>query len=170
MVDGEAEFLAYVERRQGALRRTAYLLCRDPYQADDLVQTTLTKVYLAWRKVRRAENTDAYVHTMLMRVFLDERRRGWWRVQLAESASEAAGAIDDADGRIMMRHALAELAPRQRAALVMRYYLDLTVEQTAELMGCSTGTVKSQTSRALTALHKVLARNGHPAALAGARR
>lgn len=169
MKDDETEFLAYVGERQDALRRTAYLLCRDPFQADDLVQTTLTKLFLSWRKVRRADNRDAYVHTVLLRVFLDERRRGWWKVELADLAPEDPSAAEDTESRIMMRLALDELAPRQRAALVLRYYLDLSVDATAEIMDCSPGTVKSQTSRALTALEKVLARHGHPAALAGAR-
>jgi len=167
--DLEGEFLAFVAERRDALRRTAYLLCRDVHQADDLVQTALTKVYLSWRKVRRADNREAYVHTVLLRVFLDERRRGWWKVELSEQALENDRPPEDTDARIMMRRALDELAPRQRAALVLRFYLDLSVEQTAQLLDCSPGTVKSQTSRALVALEKVLARQGHPAALAGAR-
>lgn len=169
MGDLEGEFLAFVAERRDALRRTAYLLCRDVHQADDLVQTALTKVYLSWRKVRRADNREAYVHTVLLRVFLDERRRGWWKVELSEQALENDRPPEDTDARIMMRRALDELAPRQRAALVLRFYLDLSVEQTAQLLDCSPGTVKSQTSRALVALEKVLARQGHPAALAGAR-
>lgn len=164
--DDERDFLAYVSNRQEALRRTAYLLCRDAHHADDLVQTTLTKLFLKWRRVRGTDNPDAYAHTVLVRVFLDEQRRGWWRVLLPGRLPEvplpdgAAGA----DTRLLVRQALSRLTPSQRAVLVLRFYHDLPVEQAAEAMGCSAGTVKSQTSRALTALRRVLEGAGVAAA------
>jgi DNA-directed RNA polymerase specialized sigma24 family protein len=103
---------------------------------------------------------------VLVRVFLDEQRRGWWRVLLPGRLPEvplpdgAAGA----DTRLLVRRALSRLTPRQRAVLVLRFYHDLPVAQAAEAMGCSAGTVKSQTSRALTALRRVLEGAGVAAA------
>jgi RNA polymerase sigma-70 factor (sigma-E family) len=154
--DHEREFTAYVAGRQEALRRSAYLLCRDFHRADDLVQATITKLFVAWRKVRRADSVDAYAHTVLVRTFLDEQRRGWWRVRLHGRPPEQAAAVVDDSTRLTIQDALTRLAPRQRAVLVLRFYQDLSVEQTATALGCSAGTVKSQTHRALTALRGLL--------------
>lgn len=164
MADGEAaagerRFRDYVRERQTALRRTAYLLCGDWYQADDLVQTALTKLFLHWRRASKADNLDAYAHTVLVRVFIDERRRGWWRVRLGGRLPDRQDSSDDPEIRLALQQALTQLAPRQRAAVVLRFYQDLSVEQVAEVLGCRPGTVKSQTSRALTTLQKVLVAN-----------
>lgn len=154
--DHEQEFTAYVTARQHALRRAAYLLCRDFHHADDLVQVTITKLFVAWRKARTADSIDAYAHTVLVRAFLDEQRRGWWKVRLhGEAPEEAATAVDTAT-RLTVQQALASLAPRQRAVLVLRFYQDLDVEQTAAALKCSAGTVKSQTHRALATLRALL--------------
>jgi RNA polymerase sigma-70 factor (sigma-E family) len=147
----EAAFRDYVSARMERLRRTAYLYCRDWHTADDLVGTTLVKLYEHWHRAQRAGNLDAYVHGMLAHAWLDERRRPWRRErsvpELPEStASRAAG--DDAD----LLALLAELPPRRRACVVLRFYCDLSVEQTAEILGISPGTVKSQTARGLDAL------------------
>lgn len=156
---GERRFREYVRERQTALRRTAYLLCGDWHQADDLVQTTLTKLFLHWRRASRADNLDAYSHTVLVRVYIDERRRGWWRVRLGGRLPERQGRSDDPEIRLALQQALGQLAPRQRAAVVLRFYQDLSVEQVAEVLGCRPGTVKSQTSRALATLQKILVDN-----------
>jgi hypothetical protein len=93
----DTEYLAYVHGRTTGLRRTAYLLCGDEHQADDLVQETITKLYARWSRISRLENVDGYVHTMLVRTFLDEKRRGWWKVSSAPhpNASIPSGAHDD---------------------------------------------------------------------------
>jgi RNA polymerase sigma-70 factor (sigma-E family) len=158
-VTDEQEFHAYATARQEALRRAAYLLCRDWHGADDLVQNTLVKVFLRWRVASRAENIDAWVHTVLVRNFLDERRRRWNRLWLAGAAPQdpaATGAEPDVSERVTMQDALGRLTPAQRAVLMLRYYADLSIEQTAAALNCSTGNVKSQTHRGLAALRRVL--------------
>ena len=158
MPDGsDAEYLAYVHGRTQALRRVAYLLCGDGHQADDLVQETITKLYARWPRLRDVENLDAYVHTMLVRTFLDERRRGWWKVRLfgaAPERPEPAGVAPE--DRTVLRAALAEVPPRQQAVLVLRYLCDQPVSDVARILGCSEGTVKSQTAHGLTALRRIL--------------
>lgn len=158
MSDGNLEeFLAYLQGRSAALRRSAYLLCGDTHQADDLVQETLTTVYSRWRLVSAADNVDAYVHRILVRTFISERRRGWWKVRLfggtAPELPDPGAGVED---REVLRAALSRLAPGQQAVLVLRYLCDLSVADVAERLGCSEGTVKSQTSHALTALRKIL--------------
>ena len=152
----EREFTEYVAARQDVLRRSAFLLCRDLHHADDLVQTAITKLYLAWPRARAADSLDAYAHTVLVRVFLDEQRRGWWRVRLLERSPDRPARAPDLEGRLDVRAALGRLTPRQRAVLVLRFYQDLSIEQAALALGCSAGTVKSQTSRALAALRAAL--------------
>ena len=158
MPDGsDAEYLAYVHGRGPALRRVAYLLCGNAHQADDLVQETITKLYGRWRRLAKEENLDAYVHTMLVRAFLDERRRGWWKVGLSGAAPERPAPADaTAEDRTVLRAALSRVPPRQQAVLVLRYLCDQPVADVARILGCSEGTVKSQTAHGLTALRKVL--------------
>jgi RNA polymerase sigma-70 factor (sigma-E family) len=158
MPDGsDDEYLAYVQTRVPGLRRTAYALCGDRYEADDLVQETLTKIYIRWSRVMRADNMDAYVHTVLVRVFLDSRRRGWWKVLLVGDSPDPeqipAGSPED---RTVVRAALKCLPPRKQAVLVLRYLCDRPVREVAYLMGCTEGTVKSQTSEALAKLRELI--------------
>ncbi|MEV4343158.1 SigE family RNA polymerase sigma factor [Actinoplanes sp. NPDC049596] len=149
----DSEYLAFVHGRVKGLRRTAYLLCGDSHQADDIVQETLTKLYTRWPGIGHVENIDAYVNTMLVRVFLDERRRGWWRVALLDWLPERASAPPASpDDRSVVRGALMELPPRQRAVVVLRYLCDLPVREVAQYLGCSEGTVKSQCAAALDKL------------------
>lgn len=158
MPDGsDAEYLAYVHARAHALRRVAHLLCGDGHQADDLVQETITKLYARWPRLGRVDNLDAYVHTMLVRTFLDERRRGWWKVRLSGALPEPAepGGVPSED-RAVLRAALSQVPPRQQAVLVLRFLCDRPVSDVARILGCSEGTVKSQTSHGLTALRKIL--------------
>jgi RNA polymerase sigma-70 factor (sigma-E family) len=161
------EFTRFVSTRQGALRRVAYLLCQDWQRADDLVQLAITRLYVHWDRARQMEHPDAYARTILVREFLGERRSGWARrVVLGPALPEAAGPAHDSDTALDMRAVLAGLPPRQRATLVLRYYCDLNVEQTAQLLECSTGTVKSQTAKALEALRARLGpdrSDGYPA-------
>jgi RNA polymerase sigma-70 factor (sigma-E family) len=164
----DAEFTDYIQTRLPWLRRIAYLLCQDWHRGDDLVQAAVTVIYLRWPRIRRLERTDAYVRTILVRKFLGERRSGWARrVSLPGEVPEAAAPAGDIDGALDLRRAVAGLPPRQRAALVLRFYCDLNVHQTAEVLGCSPGTVKSQTSKALDTLRETLARPGSGLAARG---
>ncbi len=160
--DLEREYVEFVTARLAALRRLAYLLVGDAHRGDDLVQQTCTSLYVHWGKVRAAESLDAYVRRMLIRSFLDERRRGWFRrVNLAGDALDrAAPESADPAQRLVVRQALAQVPPRQRAVLVLRFLYDLPVSEVAEILECSPGTVKSQTSHGLAALRRLL---GEPA-------
>jgi RNA polymerase sigma-70 factor (sigma-E family) len=156
----EDEYREYVVARMERLRRAAYLLCHNWHTADDLVAETLGKLYRAWRKAQRATNLDAYVRRILVRSWLDERRRPWRRedatADLADLPVEPrAAAVDETTGtadRMALVDLIAQLPPRRRAAVVLRYYFDLSVEETAEVLGCTPGTVKSLTSRGLESL------------------
>jgi RNA polymerase sigma-70 factor (sigma-E family) len=147
----EAEFREYVAVRMERLRRTAFLYCRDWHTADDIVATTLEKLYRAWQRAQRADNLDAYVYGILSHAWLDERRRPWrreWSVPDVPDRVLPASTGGDAD----VLGLLASLPAGRRACLVLRFYCDLSVEQTAEILGISTGTVKSQTARGLATL------------------
>jgi RNA polymerase sigma-70 factor (sigma-E family) len=151
------EFADYMSARLPSLRRLAVLLCQDWHRADDLVQATMTKLYLHWARAANADSTDAYVRGMLVREFVRERRTGWSRlVSLTDHPPETAPAPADREGFIDLQAAVATLPPRQRAVLVLRFYCDLNVEQAAQILGCTQGTVKSQTAKALTTLRRVL--------------
>jgi RNA polymerase sigma-70 factor (sigma-E family) len=153
----DAEYVEYVTARHAWLRRVAYLLCQDWHAADDLVQVAFTRLFTHWPRVRRVDNIDAYVRTILVRVFLGERRSPWHaRVVLAETPPEAPVTGSDRDAVLDVRQALLAVPPRQRATLVLRFYCDLDVEQAAVALGCSAGTVKSQTARGLAAMRRVL--------------
>lgn len=145
------------------LRRLGYLICGDWHLAEDAVSTVLTKLYVRWDRLGVVANLDAYVRTMLVRAIVDERRRPWRRESPASHAEPSAAydlpAAVDADqplDRLVLRDALARMPTRRRAVLVLRFFEGLSVEETAAAMGCSTGTVKSQTSRALAALREIL--------------
>jgi RNA polymerase sigma-70 factor (sigma-E family) len=157
MADDDETFVEYVNARLVHLRRTAYLLCGDWARGDDIVQRALTDVYVRWPKVRQADNVDAYVRKVLVHRFIDDRRRAWARVRLMSTVPDlpAPDAGDPATG-LDLRSALAGLPPRQRAVLVLRFFCDMSVEQTAAALGCATGTVKSQTSLALAAMRRRL--------------
>lgn len=158
MSDRDAAFEAYFAARSDAMRGTAYLLCGDWHRAEDLVQQTFTKIYLAWRRIQRHEAMDSYTRQTLIRTFLSERRRGWFRHESVESEAtdRAAPAADFAADRLVLLEALVKVPPRQRAVLVLRYWEDQSVEQTAALLDCSTGNVKSQASRGLATLRGLL--------------
>ena len=155
----DEEFTAYVAARARVLRRSAYLLCGDWHRAEDLTQSALTKVYLAWSRVRRADSVDGYVRTVLVRTYLDEERRHWRRERPAADGLDGTGTdpAAQADQRLDLVRALATLPPRQRAAVVLRCWEDLPIAEVARALDCSPGTVKSQTSRGLVALRAVLA-------------
>ncbi|MFR9778682.1 SigE family RNA polymerase sigma factor [Micromonospora sp. MS34] len=155
--DLEREYVEYVTARLPRLHRTAYLLCADTFQADDIVQATLTALYLNWKRAAGAENLDGYVHRILVRRYLDERRRGWSRVLLGDRLPDLSAPADHGvEERDTLLTALRALPKGQRAVVVLRYFGDLSVEATAEALGCSAGNVKSQCSRGLAALREAL--------------
>jgi RNA polymerase sigma-70 factor (sigma-E family) len=154
----EAEYTEYVHARLGWLRRTAYLLCQDWQGADDLAQKTITRLYTHWGRAGKAASLDAYVRGILVKAFLDERRSAWARrVTLPGDYAERPAVGHDADMRLDVRAALRSLPPRQRATVVLRYYCDCPIEEAAEILGVTPGTVKSQTAKGLTALRLALA-------------
>ncbi|HET6212493.1 MAG TPA: SigE family RNA polymerase sigma factor [Micromonosporaceae bacterium] len=154
----EQEYLEYVTARLEPLRRTAYLLCGDRHRADDLVQETITKLYVRWRRVRTTGNVNAYVGRILYRTYLDDRRRGWWaRVHLSASPPDHPAAPGgDLEDRMMLDAALARVPDRQRAVLILRFVCDLPVDEVAQILNCAAGTVKSQTAHGLAAMRRRL--------------
>ncbi|WP_199440388.1 SigE family RNA polymerase sigma factor [Umezawaea beigongshangensis] len=157
MSERDDEFAAYVDARALVMRRTAYLLCGDWHRAEDLVQTALTKLYVAWPGVHRHGAVDAYVRTILVRASIDDSRRAFRRRETAvEELPDVAVDRDGLAEGLDVRAALARLAPGQRAAVVLRYWEDLGVTETAQLLGLSEGTVKSQASKGLSALRRLL--------------
>jgi RNA polymerase sigma-70 factor (sigma-E family) len=152
----EEQFRHFVEGRSLALLRTAYALCGDRHAAEDLVQGALAKLYRRWQKV---EDPEGYIR----RIIYNDQVSRWRRLSvLREEPVEAVpeGALPDrvagVDDRLDVWELLQQLAPRQRAVLVLRYYEDLSEREIAALLGCSLGTVRSQASRAIARL-RVLA-------------
>lgn len=146
----QQEFAEFFEARFDAARRIGYALCGDWNEAEELAQTAFVRMYAAWGRVR-TETADAYLRTVITRAFLDTRRRGRAREKtMAEVPDSAAPGPDPAaDERDALHAALAQVPPRQRAVLVLRFLQDLSIEQAASTLGCSEGTVKSQTARGL---------------------
>lgn len=155
--DRDAEFTEYLRARSAWLTRVGFLLCGDWHRADDLAQTAAVRLYRHWNRASRVENIDAYARRILVNAYLDEKQTAWSRFTFLHRGSidREAPALD-ADASLDLRGALAQLAPRQRATVVLRYYCDLSVEEAADVLGCSTGTVKSQTARALAHLRVLL--------------
>ena len=160
MVAGPDGYREFVSARLDQWRRTAYLLNGDWHAADDLVSVALVRLLRHWRRVSTMDNPDAYVRRTLLRACLDERRRPWRREHATDRVPErpapAQSGPEAVPDRLALLALLAELPPRRRAVLVLRYFCDLSVEETAAELGCSTGTVKSQTARAIEALRNRL--------------
>ncbi len=143
------DFEEFVVARSGTLLRTAYLLTGNHQDAEDLVQTALLKAVPRWGRVREHE---PYVRRILVHESVSRWRRRRWRETSTESLPELAARSSDVDARLVLRQALGMLAPRQRAVIVLRYLDDLTEAQTADVLGVSVGTVKSQSRDALARL------------------
>ncbi|GIE78601.1 RNA polymerase sigma24 factor [Actinoplanes philippinensis] len=146
------------DRRLNLLRTAALLAAGDTHLAEDLVQATLIKVYANWATFQKAGNPDAYLRKALVNALIDERRRIWRRREqpVAELPDQEAATPSGSAGGDAVRQALRELPPRMRAAVVLRYFHDLDVAETAHALGCSEGNVKSQTARGLDRLRAVL--------------
>ncbi|MGW5717158.1 SigE family RNA polymerase sigma factor [Amycolatopsis sp. NPDC003865] len=153
----EAGFTDYVTSRAGWLRKVAYLLCGDWHRADDLVQTAITRLYANWPRAARADNLDGYARRTLVNAFLAEQRTSWWRrVDLRGADHDRPTPGSDVEAALDLRAALDRLPARQRATVVLRYFGDLPVADTARALGCSEGTVKSQTAKAVETLRELL--------------
>lgn len=153
--EAASEFEAFVRARTPALLRAAYLLTGDRFLAEDLVQSALARTHLAWQRLHVAGNAEAYTRTTMYHLQVS-----WWRRRrVAETLPGAVPEIardegneSDTVARLSMQQALLRLTDRQRAVLVLRYFEDRTEAETAAILNCAIGTVKSQTAKALAKL------------------
>jgi RNA polymerase sigma-70 factor (sigma-E family) len=153
--DGGEDFTAFAVSRWPGLVRLAFGLTGDRWMAEDVAQTALARAYVAWRRVRGADDPDAYLH----RILVNASNRRFRRHRVAEQPgdppeSAVEGPADLVGERAGLLAALRQLPPRQRAVIVLRYWEDLTDAQIAAILGCSPGTVRSQLSRALAKLRE----------------
>ncbi|MFC4049763.1 SigE family RNA polymerase sigma factor [Actinomadura syzygii] len=149
----QPDYVAYVRERSPRLLRTAYLLCRDWALAEDLLQTALVKAWRAWRRIE--DDPDPYVYRILVNTHASWTRRRWRGERPTERPADGpdpADGIGAAEDKAVLWDALGRLPHRQRATVVLRYFEDLSESQVAAALGCSVGTVKSQTSKALAKL------------------
>ncbi len=144
------------------MRRTAYLLCGDWHLAEDLMQSALLKMYRSWSRLDRHDELNSYVRRVLVRTWLDERRKPWRRWEHSsellpdapDDEAEPNAVTERMHARGLIRRALLRLPPRQRATIVLRYFDDLSVAQAAAALNCSEGNIKSQTARGLRTLRE----------------
>jgi RNA polymerase sigma-70 factor (sigma-E family) len=156
------DFESWLVAREHALQRTALLLTGDPHSAQDLVQNTLTKLYLAWDRIEQRDRVDAYARRVLVNEHRSTWRRPWRRHEVTTDVlpdARAASPEHDGEGDAVWAF-VASLPPRQRAVIVLRYYEDLTEAETADLLGITRGTVKSQAHKALATLRDTV--GDHP--------
>lgn len=155
---GEADFLGWVSTSRDGLRKTAYLLCGDWFLADDLVQDALTRLYGAWGRIAGSGDPGPYARKILVNLYLDHRRRPARRevpsAELPDTGAEQPNGVDGDRDRLMT--ALARVPNGQRAVLVLRYWEDLSIEQTAQALATTPSNVRSQASRGLDALRAAL--------------
>lgn len=161
----DADFAAFVGARQQALARFAYLLTGNPHDAEDLVQSALAKAYGHWRRITSMQSPEAYVRTIMVNEHTSWWRRAWRRKERSASdlialTDAPAGPIAEHDDELWQL--VLALPPQQRAAVVCRFYEDLSEAQTAEILGVSVGTVKSHTHRALAQLRTTLTSQKDP--------
>ncbi len=149
----DADFTAFAEANVTRLRQIAYLMCRDWHLAQDLTQGTLTKMYLAWNRIaRQGGDPFAYARKVLLNTLLDHRRLRSSTELTLDQLPDRPHPSDPTADRLTLLGALAVLPARERAIVLLRYWEDQSVEQTAETLGVSTSVVKSQSMRALTQL------------------
>jgi RNA polymerase sigma-70 factor (sigma-E family) len=143
------DFVEFATAAVPRLRRTAFLLCGDWHYAEDLAQTTLTKMFVSWRRIRRQDAAFSYASRTLVNTYLADRRSRRAREVVTDSVPEQLIMPESQETRLVIMAALATLPPRARAAVVLRYWADMSIEQVADVLGCSAGTVKSQCARSL---------------------
>ena len=157
-MDAEAEgFAQFVEARQRALQRTAWLLTGDWALAEDLVQTALVRSWPRWERIRRRDDPEIYVRRAMVNTWSSWSRRRWRAEDPSGAVPDGPAAGDlaaEAAARVAVRGALGRLTDRQRAVLVLRVFDDLSEAQVAQVLGCATGTVKSTMARAVTRLRE----------------
>jgi RNA polymerase sigma-70 factor (ECF subfamily) len=157
---GDAAFTEFVRARSAALLRTAYLLTGDRGLAEDLLQTVLAKTYVSWGRIREPAAAEGYVRKALVNTATTWWRSKRWRNEKPSGEAVPEGVVaartDEVDERRELWALVQSLPTRQRAVVVLRFYEDLTEAETANILGCSIGTVKSQASRALGRLRGVL--------------
>jgi RNA polymerase sigma-70 factor (sigma-E family) len=156
------EFQSFMTGRWPRLMRTAFLLTGEQHAAEDLVQSTLEQVFVAWRKVGSADDPEAYVRRVMINAHARRHRRKLKEFLaprhdsgLVREVPDTGDRIAQADDRSALLKALAQLPPRQREAVVLRYWEDLTETQAAEAMGCSVGTVKSNAAKGIAKLRAI---------------
>jgi len=158
--DDEREYGDFVAARARRLCEFAYLLCGDWHAAQDAVQTAFTRLYLVWPRLHEREAVEPYVRRIILRAVLDQRRLARFRREASWARppdhAPAADLTESTPDRLAVLAALARVPPRQRAVLVLRYWEDQSVEDVAQALGCSTGTVKSQAARGLQTLRSLL--------------
>jgi RNA polymerase sigma-70 factor (sigma-E family) len=160
--EAEREYVDFVTHHANGLRSTAYLLCGDWRRAEDATQEALLRLYRTWPRLQRKGAIGAYARKVVVSTTLDAlRRRSSTEVVGGETYFTAQADPSDplgmVESRLLIIQALAEVPARQRACIVLRYFDELSIDETAEALGCSAGTVKSQTLRALEKLRR------HPA-------
>ena len=152
-------YVEFVEARQATLRRIAYAVCRDDARAEDVLQEAMVKLYLAWSRVQGTGREEAYARRIIVNADLDQRRRPWHRrrsgvpIELLDGPARAGASTED---RMQLLAEVRALPPMQRRTVVLRYWLGMSVEETAAELSISTGTVKSHASRGLAALRERL--------------
>ncbi|MFE5402226.1 SigE family RNA polymerase sigma factor [Streptomyces sp. NPDC056580] len=156
MREAPADYLEFATARSGPLFRTACLLTGDWHLAEDLVQETLAKMYRSWRRVSRAGSPVAYADTVLVRTFLSQRRLRSSTERPSDRLPDAAGPARDAELRMALLDGLARMTARDRAVLVLRYWEDRSVDDTAQVLRMSPGAVRAQSKRALHRLRTLL--------------
>jgi RNA polymerase sigma-70 factor (sigma-E family) len=153
-------FSSYARESRPELRRQAFRICGDWHEADDLVQQTLIAVHSRWAGLDRRDRLAAYARVVMVRIFISDRRaHRWSREVLGERGPEPvpeSGGEDRLGDRLSLFEALAQLGTRQRAAVVLRYWEDLSADDAARALSCSAATIRSQTSRALANLRTIL--------------
>jgi RNA polymerase sigma-70 factor (sigma-E family) len=157
MTTSDDEFARFAAVAFPRLRRTSFLLCGDWHTAEDLAQITLTKVFASWRRILRSDAVDAYARKTLLNAYLADSKRKRHTEVLAGALPERPADLPGPELRLAVMEALATLPPKARAVVILRYWEDQSVEQTAAVLGCSAGTVKSQSARALAKLRSLLA-------------
>ena len=148
----EREFREYVLDRRAALEREAYLLVGDVHLAQDLVQTALVKAYVSWRRVTECESPNAYVRRILINTNNSRLRKRRVAEVLTDAPPELSSVPAADPHNVDIIRALMALPKRQRTAVVLRYWSDLPEREVAAAMGCSVGTVRSQSAKALAKL------------------